>query len=221
MTEFELKLVKELKEKLGPNERIEDFLPAIIGADEKVDTLIKENNMFPTKASHMIEYQMDSDEFAKNIDRAKMGDYYDALKANPRYVVRDGNETLKKVNETIAANIPLKDENGKYNPQIFSNRLHLYVLEQSGNLEKSSGETQTIDIGEVLQLAYRLLEELSLDDKKEEVASKLDAIKDKGLSTKEMLMEVTKGYADNLEFLSSKIDELLEYEKSLGMGRVA
>ena len=40
MTEFELKLVKELKEKLGPNERIEDFLPAIIGADEKVDTLI-------------------------------------------------------------------------------------------------------------------------------------------------------------------------------------
>ena len=50
MTEFELKLVKELKEKLGPNERIEDFLPAIIGADEKVDTLIKENDMFPTKA---------------------------------------------------------------------------------------------------------------------------------------------------------------------------
>ena len=221
MTEFELKLVKELKEKLGPNERIEDFLPAIIGADEKVDKLIKENDMFPTKASHLIEYQMDSDEFAKNVDRAKMGGYIDALKANPRYVVRDGNETLKKVNETIALNIPLTDNNGKYNPQIFSNRLHLYVLEQSGKLEKKSEETKSIEIEEVLQLAYRLLEEFALDDKKEEVKEKLNEIKDKGLSTKEMLMEVMKSYGGNLEFLSSKIDELLEYEKGLGMGRVA
>lgn len=221
MTEFELKLVKELKEKLGPNERIEDFLPAIIGTDEKTAELIKENGMFPTKASHMIEYQLEPDEFSRNLDRAKIGDYSDALKQNPRHIVRDGNETLKKVNESIAAGIPIKDENGKYSPQVFSNRLHAYLLEKTSNLEKKSDETQSIDIEDVLQLAYRLLEELSLDDKKEEVATKLDAIKDKGLSVKEMLIEVTKNYSDNFEFLSNKIDELLEYEKSLEMRRVA
>ena len=210
--------LKTLKSNFSEKERIEDFLVSATDFDENNIKLLEDNDIHISKASQLIVLQMDNEELKRNIARADELGFIDAYKQNPRNAVRDANVVARRIAESEAHNIPWKNEEGKISQHLFGNRLYNYVL---GQTSEEVTEDVTKDNTEVLELAYRLLEEFALDDKKEEVKAKLDEIKDKGLSTKEMLMEVMKAYGGNLEFLSSKIDELLEYEKSLGMGRVA
>lgn len=211
--------LKTLKSNFSEKERIEDFLVSATDFDEKNIKLLEDNDIHISKASQLIVLQMDNEELERNIKRAEELGFIDAYKQNPRNAVRDANVVARRIAESEAHNIPWKNEEGKISQHLFGNRLYNYVLGQTN--EEKVTEDVTKDNTEVLELAYRLLEEFALDDKKEEVKLKLDEIKDKGLSTKEMLMEVMKSYGGNLEFLSSKIDELLEYEKGLRMGRVA
>lgn len=211
--------LKTLKSNFSEKERIEDFLVSATDFDENNIKLLEDNDIHISKASQLIVLQMDNEELERNIKRAEELGFIDAYKQNPRNAVRDANVVARRIAESEAHNIPWKNEEGKISQHLFGNRLYNYVLGQTS--EEEVTEDITKDNTEVLNLAYRLLEEFALDDKKDEVKVKLDEIKDKGLSTKEMLMEVMKAYGGNLEFLSSKIDELLEYEKSLGMGRVA
>lgn len=211
--------LKTLKSNFSEKERIEDFLVSATDFDEKNIKLLEDNDIHISKASQLIVLQMDNEELERNIKRAEELGFIDAYKQNPRNAVRDANVVARRIAESEAHNIPWKNEEGKISQHLFGNRLYNYVLGQTN--EEKVNEDVTKDNTEVLELAYRLLEEFALDDKKEEVKVKLDEIKDKGLSTKEMLMEVMKSYGGNLEFLSSKIDELLEYEKGLRMGRVA
>ena len=211
--------LKTLKSNFSEKERIEDFLVSATDFDEKNIKLLEDNDIHISKASQLIVLQMDNEELNRNIKRAEELGFIDAYKQNPRNAVRDANVVARRIAESEAHNIPWKNEEGKISQHLFGNRLYNYVLGQTN--EEKVTEDVTKDNTEVLELAYRLLEEFALDDKKEEVKLKLDEIKDKGLSTKEMLMEVMKSYGGNLEFLSSKIDELLEYEKGLRMGRVA
>ena len=210
--------LKTLKSNFSEKERIEDFLVSATDFDENNIKLLEDNDIHISKASQLIVLQMDNEELKRNIARADELGFIDAYKQNPRNAVRDANVVARRIAESEAHNIPWKNEEGKISQHLFGNRLYNYVL---GQTSEEVTEDVTKDNTEVLELAYRLLEEFALDDKKDEVKAKLDEIKDKGLSTKEMLMEVMKAYGGNLEFLSSKIDELLEYEKSLGMGRVA
>ena len=210
--------LKTLKSNFSEKERIEDFLVSATDFDENNMKLLEDNDIHITKASQLIVLQMDNEELNRNIKRAEELGFIDAYKQNPRNAVRDANVVARRIAESEAHNIPWKNEEGKISQHLFGNRLYNFVL---GQTKEEVTEDVTKDNTEVLELAYRLLEEFALDDKKDEVKAKLDEIKDKGLSTKEMLMEVMKAYGGNLEFLSSKIDELLEYEKSLGMGRVA
>lgn len=210
--------LKTLKSNFSEKERIEDFLVSATDFDENNIKLLEDNDIHISKASQLIVLQMDNEELKRNIARADELGFIDAYKQNPRNAVRDANIVARRIAESEAHNIPWKNEEGKISQHLFGNRLYNYVL---GQTSEEVTEDVTKDNTEVLELAYRLLEEFALDDKKDEVKAKLDEIKDKGLSTKEMLMEVMKAYGGNLEFLSSKIDELLEYEKSLGMGRVA
>ena len=211
--------LKTLKSNFSEKERIEDFLVSATDFDENNIKLVEDNDIHISKASQLIVLQMDNEELKRNIARADELGFIDAYKQNPRNAVRDANVVGRRIAESEAHNVPWKNEEGKISQHLFGNRLYNYVLGQTS--EEEVTEDITKDNTEVLNLAYRLLEEFALDDKKDEVKVKLDEIKDKGLSTKEMLMEVMKAYGGNLEFLSSKIDELLEYEKSLGMGRVA
>lgn len=211
--------LKTLKSNFSEKERIEDFLVSATDFDENNIKLLEDNDIHISKASQLIVLQMDNEELKRNIARADELGFIDAYKQNPRNAIRDANVVARRIAESEAHNVPWKNEEGKISQHLFGNRLYNYVLGQTS--EEEVTEDVTKDNTEVLELAYRLLEEFALDDKKEEVKVKLDEIKDKGLSTKEMLMEVMKAYGGNLEFLSSKIDELLEYEKSLGMGRVA
>ena len=211
--------LKTLKSNFSEKERIEDFLVSATDFDENNIKLLEDNDIHISKASQLIVLQMDNEELKRNIARADELGFIDAYKQNPRNAVRDANVVARRIAESEAHNIPWKNEEGKISQHLFGNRLYNYVLGQTSEEEVTKDVTK--DNTEVLELAYRLLEEFALDDKKDEVKVKLDEIKDKGLSTKEMLMEVMKAYGGNLEFLSSKIDELLEYEKSLGMGRVA
>ena len=211
--------LKTLKSNFSEKERIEDFLVSATDFDENNIKLLEDNDIHISKASQLIVLQMDNEELKRNIARADELGFIDAYKQNPRNAVRDANVVARRIAESEAHNVPWKNEEGKISQHLFGNRLYNYVLGQTS--EEEVTEDITKDNTEVLNLAYRLLEEFALDDKKDEVKVKLDEIKDKGLSTKEMLMEVMKAYGGNLEFLSSKIDELLEYEKSLGMGRVA
>lgn len=211
--------LKTLKSNFSEKERIEDFLVSTTDFDENNIKLLEDNDIHISKASQLIVLQMDNEELNRNIKRAEELGFIDAYKQNPRNAVRDANIVARRIAESEAHNVPWKNEEGKISQHLFGNRLYNYVLGQTS--EEEVTEDVTKDNTEVLELAYRLLEEFALDDKKDEVKAKLDEIKDKGLSTKEMLMEVMKAYGGNLEFLSSKIDELLEYEKSLGMGRVA
>ena len=210
--------LKTLKSNFSEKERIEDFLVSATDFDEKNIKLLEDNDIHISKASQLIVLQMDNEELERNIKRAEELGFIDAYKQNPRNAVRDANIVARRIAESEAHNVPWKNEEGKISQHLFGNRLYNYVL---GQTSEEVTEDVTKDNTEVLELAYRLLEEFALDDKKEEVKLKLDEIKDKGLSTKEMLMEVMKSYGGNLEFLSSKIDELLEYEKGLRMGRVA
>ena len=211
--------LKTLKSNFSEKERIEDFLVSATDFDENNIKLLEDNDIHISKASQLIVLQMDNEELKRNIARADELGFIDAYKQNPRNAVRDANVVARRIAESEAHNVPWKNEEGKISQHLFGNRLYNYVLGQTSEEEVTKDVTK--DNTEVLELAYRLLEEFALDDKKDEVKAKLDEIKDKGLSTKEMLMEVMKAYGGNLEFLSSKIDELLEYEKSLGMGRVA
>ena len=213
--------LKTLKNNFSEKERIEDFLASATDFDENNIKLLEDNGIHISKASQLIVLQMDNEELDRNIKRAKELGFDDAYRQNPRNVIRDANIVARRIAESEANNIPWKNEEGKISQHLFSNRIYNYVLGES-NKEAFENKEESQDFSNVVELAYRLLEEFALDDKKEEVKVKLEELKDKGLSTKEMLMEVMKTYGGNLDFLSSKIDELLEYEKNnLKMGRAA
>ena len=74
---------------------------------------------------------------------------------------------------------------------------------------------------ELKDLADRVMETFAMEDKKNEVYENLAKVEKQGLGIKESLVETFKAYSDNLEYLISSIDEILEADKEEVKGRVA
>ena len=60
-----------------------------------------------------------------------------------------------------------------------------------------------------------------MEDKRNEIYESLAKLEKQGLGIRESLIEAFKAYSDNLDYLASSIDEILEANKEEVKGRVA
>ena len=78
---------------------------------------------------------------------------------------------------------------------------------------------QTPNWAEIKENALHLLETFAMEDKKDEIFARLDAIKDKELGQKEMLMEAFKIIGGDENLLASTIDEILMQSEEVKRGK--
>ncbi len=217
--------VIELYNKLKPNidlnkEHPEKFLPSLVVADDTNIDLLADNGFKINKPSQFIVYDCDKEFLNKNITQSNALGLKDAYIQNPRHLTRSIDDISRKVSKFEAMGIPYKNEKGKYQSYLFSNRGSEYIIRQiSKDENKSKNEDNletsvTTDLDVVKEQALRIMEEFSLTDKKNEVDKRIDEIGNKGLSEKEILMEAFKNYAADLNFLSDKIDQILAFNQS-------
>ena len=115
--------------------------------------------------------------------------------------------------------IPYKSEKGKYQSFLFSERGFTYVINE---VEKKSNDlTPRINDHELKELADRVIETFAMENKKQEIYKSLEIAEKEGLGLKETLMKVFGTYSDNLDYLSSNIDEIIANNNEIAKGRVA
>ncbi len=205
------------EEKLGfdeAKEHPEKFLISLeLGNDENRE-LLKEYGII-LKPSDWIVLTIDSEILKKTVYRAKDLGFIDAYIQTPSFLKQDVDKIIKRISELEHLYIPYKNEKGKYQSFLFSERGYDYVVNSAGSLEKSK---EVLDF-ELKEMADRVMETFAMEDKKQEVYSSLASIEKDGLGIKDSLMEAFKKYSDNLEYLSLSIDEVLEANRKDNKGR--
>lgn len=159
-----------------------------------------------------------------NLDRKiklaeEMG-FVDAYKQNPRHLSQPIEKVIKRMSMADANNISYKNEKGTYASFLFSNRAFNYIAGKSTLTEGDSPE-QDLDLAEVKEDALRILETFAMEDKKDEIYARIDAIADKDLSEKEMLVEALKTLGGAESVLTETIDTILLQKEEMKRGRVA
>ncbi len=165
----------------------------------------------------------DPKELEKNILRGKELGFFDAYLQNPSFLKPDANVIVQRMANLEHLGIPYKNEKGKYQSFLFSARGYAYVVEKATGmkLEADDYDTSLIDDIEIREAADRVIETFALESEQEEIYKRLGEVGKAGLSTKEILMEVFKAYGDNLDYLSSCIDEILSANEEVELGRAA
>ena len=214
----EVKSIYE-EEKVGfdiGKEHPEKFLISLELANDENRALLKEYGI-NLKPSDWIVLTIEPELLKKTILRAKDLGFLEAYKQTPSFLKQDVDKVIKRIAELEHLGIPYKSEKGKYQSYLFSERGFNYVLQSSKGEVKSPS---VMDV-ELKEMADRVMETFAMEDKKEEVYASLAKIEKEGLEIKEALVETFKAYSDNLEYLVSSIDEILEANKEEAKGRVA
>lgn len=155
----------------------------------------------------------------KTVLRAKDLGFLEAYQQNPSFLKQDVDKVIKRMGELEHLGIPYKSEKGKYQSFLFSERGFTYVLNE---VEKKSNDlTFRINDYELKELADRVIETFAMENKKQEIYKSLEIAEKEGLGLKETLMKVFGTYSDNLDYLSSNIDEIIANNNEMAKGRVA
>lgn len=222
-----IELYDKLKNNIDLNkEHPEKFLASLVVADESNVNLLHENDINVNKPSQFIVYDSESKDLEKNIKQSKALQLDGVYTQNPRNLTRGIDEISRRVSKFEALGIPYKNDKGKYQSYLFSNRGSEYIINQLDKEENHQTmpkvETNVaINVDDVKEQALRIMEEFSLIDKKDEIYQKIEKISTKDLSEKEILMEAFKNYAADLNFLSDKIDQILSFNQENSQRRVA
>lgn len=219
----EIKLFEELKGEFNAEkEHPEKFIQTLAFANEGNKKLLDEKNI-KLKPSDWIVLSIEPEMLEKTIVRAEEFGFLDAYVQNPSFLKQDVDAVIKRMGELEHLGIPYKNEKGKYQSFLFSARGFNYVV------TKATGKTEDANVEEVAEIndielkeaADRIMETFALTGEKEAIYKRILEVEKEGLSIKEALMEVFKTYSDNLDYLSSNIDEILEASSELAKGRVA
>ncbi len=172
------------------------------------------------KPSDWIVLSIEPETLKKAVLRAKDLGFLEAYVQSPSFLKQDVDKVIKRIGELEHLGIPYKSEKGKYQSFLFSERGYNYVIQNSG---KEVDKTPSVIDAELKELADRVMETFAMEDKKNEVYENLAKIEKQGLGIRESLIEAFKAYSDtdNLDYLASSIDEILEANKEEVKGRVA
>ena len=215
----EVKSIYE-EEKVGfdvNKEHPEKFLISLELANDGNKELLKEYGI-NLKPSDWIVLSIEPEILKKAVLRAKDLGFLEAYIQTPSFLKQDVDKVIKSIGELEHLGIPYKSEKGKYQSFLFSERGYNYVLQNSS---VTRDITPSVMDAELKDLADRVMETFAMEDKKNEVYEKLAKVEKQGLGIKESLVEAFKAYSDNLEYLISSIDEILEANKEEVKGRVA
>lgn len=219
----QITLFNELKNDYNnEKEHPEKFIAVLEEAEEDNKTLLSSFGI-KLKPSAWSVLTIEPELLNKTLLRAKELGFLEAYQQNAAYLKQDVDKVIKRIGELEAYGIPYKNEKGKYQSFLFSQRGYNYVISQAtGRVPQSIEEPETanVDISQIKEYADRVMETFSLTSEADNVYSRLQELATSGLSAKEILMEIFKTYGDNLEYLSSNIDEIMEKEEEK-MGRVA
>ncbi len=208
---------EEKKEFDEGKERPEKFLISLELANDENKALLKEYGI-NLKPSDWIVLTIEPEILKKAILRAKDLGFLEAYIQTPSFLKQDVDKVIKRIGELEHLGIPYKSEKGKYQSFLFSERGYNYILQNNG---VSHDITPSIMDIELKDLADRVMETFAIEDKKDEIYANLAKIEKEGLGLKETLVETFKSYSDNLEYLSSNIDTIIEANKEEVKGRVA
>ena len=198
-------------------ERPEKFLISLELANDENKALLKEYGI-NLKPSDWIVLTIEPEILKKAILRAKDLGFLEAYIQTPSFLKQDVDKVIKRIGELEHLGIPYKSEKGKYQSFLFSERGYNYILQNNG---VSRDITPSIMDIELKDLADRVMETFAIEDKKDEIYANLAKIEKEGLGLKETLVETFKSYSDNLEYLISNIDAIIEANKEEVKGRVA
>ena len=170
------------------------------------------------KPSDWIVLSIEPETLKKAVLRAKDLGFLEAYTQTPSFLKQDVDKVIKRIGEVEHLGIPYKSEKGKYQSFLFSERGYNYVLQNSG---ASHDKTPSVIDVKLKELADRVMETFAMEDKRNEIYESLAKLEKQGLGIRESLIEAFKAYSDNLEYLISSIDEILEANKEEVKGRVA
>lgn len=210
----EIKLFEELRGDYDNNkEQPEKFIQTLAFANEDNKKLLAEKNI-KLKPSEWIVLSIEPEILSKTIVRADEFGFLDAYIQNPGFLKQDVDAVIKRMAELEHLGIPYKSEKGKYQSYLFSQRGFNYVIAKATGERNNSSVTEVTDEINDIELkeaADRVMELFALTDDANEIYARVAEVAKEGLSVKETLMEVFKKYGDNLEYLSSSIDEILSF----------
>ena len=172
------------------------------------------------KPSDWIVLSIEPEILKKAVLRAKDLGFLEAYIQTPSFLKQDVDKVIKRIGELEHLGIPYKSEKGKYQSFLFSERGYNYVLQNSS---VTRDITPSVMDAELKDLADRVMETFAMEDKRNEIYESLAKIEKQGLGIKESLVAAFKAYSDNdnLDYLASSIDEILEANKEEVKGRVA
>lgn len=155
----------------------------------------------------------------RKIKLAEEMGFVDAYKQNPRYLTQPVEKVVKRMAYADAHNISYKNENGRFKPIVFSNRIFKYTT-QNTKAENDSPELDS-NLAEIKEDALHILETFAMNDKAEEIYARIDSLANSDLGEKEILVEALKVLGGDENVLISAIDEMLSQKEEMKRGRVA
>ncbi len=201
-------------------EHPEKFIVSLgLAYPENIEFLKNPEYAIKLSASDWIVLAIEPEILKKTILRAKDLGFLEAYQQNPSFLKQDVDKVIKRMGELEHLGIPYKSEKGKYQSFLFSERGFTYVINE---VEKKSNDlTPRINDHELKELADRVIETFAMENKKQEIYKSLEIAEKEGLGLKETLMKVFGTYSDNLDYLSSNIDEIIANNNEIAKGRVA
>lgn len=215
-----IELYKELKGDYDETrEQPEKFIQTLQFAEEDNIKLLKDKEI-KLKPKDWLILSIEPEILKKSVLRAEELGFLDAYKQNPSFLKQDVDVIIKRMSELEHLGIPYKNEKGAYLSFLFSSRAYAYVItentKQSNHTEEVTDSPKDIELKD---LADRVMETFALTNEREDVYQRLMQLENEGLGIKETLMELFKKYTDNLDYLSTSIDEILNSYGKVQMGR--
>lgn len=201
-------------------EHPEKFIVSLgLAYPENIEFLKNPEYAIKLSTSDWIVLAIEPEILKKTVLRAKDLGFLEAYQQNPSFLKQDVDKVIKRMGELEHLGILYKSEKGKYQSFLFSERGFSYVLNE---VEKKSNDlTFRINDYELKELADRVIETFAMENKKQEIYKSLEIAEKEGLGLKETLMKVFGTYSDNLDYLSSNIDEIIANNNEMAKGRVA
>lgn len=218
----------DLKDKLVGNYKEKDvdniYKFAVSYSESNMDSLnvLSNHGVNLSKPSQTIVLTIEPKELERQLKLAEEMGFIGAYKQNPRFITQPVEMVIKRMAKCDSIGVTYKNEDDVYASFIFSQRAFDYVVKENDVEKKEEVVDNTeINIDEVKENALRLLESFAMTEEKDSIYAKLDAIKDTGLSEKEMLVEAFKDFGGNEELLINQIDEVLASTNNMKRGRAA
>lgn len=218
-------LQKELEVNYKEQDKNQSYKFAVslsLANPESLDVL-KKHNVVIKKPCQTIVLLIDPVELERELKLAEEMGFIAAYQQNPRHLTQPVEMVIKRMAKAESVGVTYKNEKGTYASFLFSQRAFDYIIK--GNTKENTDTpsvapvNDNLDITEIKEDALRVLETFALADEKDKVYQRLEEIKDKGLSEKEMLLESFKIFGGDEALLISTIDEVLAQKNEKKAGR--